>query len=214
MRLISTIISWIFLPLFMPVLALLIVFYAPSSITYCFQEDCLYSLYPETKNGVLILFAILTIVAPGLSLLFLRTQGIINSIEMETSQERNIPIIIMFLYAIALFVFLWFKSPEGYFPKYLFSLPLSGILVTFTFFWLNRWDKVSIHAGSVGILVGFLLAYMIHHGNLPVWPLVLSLGISGIVISARLYLGKHTLRQVGVGWGVGLLITFITNILY
>jgi membrane-associated phospholipid phosphatase len=214
MRIISIAISWIFLPLFMPVLALLIVFYTPSFSTYCFEEHCLFNLPDGYKTGTIVLFSVLTIIAPGVSLIFLKSQGVIESVELETAKERNVPIVIMLLYAVGLYSFLWYKNDISSFPSYFFALTLSGILVTSVFFVLNRWQKISIHAGGVGILVGFVLAYMLRHGNLPVWPLVSCLVIAGLVMSARLYLEKHSMIQIVVGWCTGLFITFITTMLY
>ena len=43
----------------------------------------------------------------------------------------------------------------------MFSLPLSGVFVTAVFYIANYWKKISIHAAGGGILVGFILAYIL-----------------------------------------------------
>ena len=105
MKALSIVISWVFMPLFMPVLALVTVFYTPSFSSYCFEENCLYNLPDGYKLGTIVLFSVLTIVAPGVSLIFLKSQGVIDSVELETPKERNIPIIIMLLYGVGLYTF-------------------------------------------------------------------------------------------------------------
>lgn len=208
MNIAAKIISWVFLPLFMPMYILLLAMYVPSNQDYIFNFDCLYSLDPARKWGLIYMFGVFCTLAPALSYIALFRTKMITTIELDDRRERGIPIVIMFMYCFALFaVFMWKLGPDLV-SKFVLALPLSGAVVTFIFFFLNRWKKVSIHSGAVGIGVGFFAAYFLQHAEYEFWILPLFILISGLVMSARMYLGKHTLSELLIGWFTGSFITF------
>lgn len=214
MKLVANIISWSLIPLIFPTLAMIFVLYTKSNIEYCYQPNCMHNLYEEAKFPVLMVFSMFTLIFPIIFLFILRYGQFINSIELETARERNAPILIMFFCCVTLFVFMVQKFVGNDWPSYLFSLPLSGVVLSAVMFPLNLWKKISIHAGGTGIFVGFMMAYTLKHGFYPVWPLALGLFLSGLVISARLYLEKHTISEVLIGWGVAFVLTFSINFWY
>ncbi len=207
-------ISWIFNPLLMPIYGLLLVMYIPSDhLTY--NPYCMYYLPVENKISIVYIFLLFGFAAPGLSFYLLQRRNIIQSIEMDSRKERTIPIVIMFAYCLMLYILLLYLSKGStLLPKYLYALPLSGVLVTFVFFFLNRWKKISIHSAASGILVGFILAYIIGHVEFKLIMLAIAIVISGLVMSARLFLEKHTLTETIIGWVIGAFITFSVNYFY
>lgn len=207
-------ISWVFLPLFMPVYALLLVMYVPSNQDFIFNQDCMYLLPDEAKKALLYMFLIFCVVAPGISFNVLYRRKIIDTIEMETAKERTIPILLMFLYCLMLYVLFVVKSGESILPKFVYALPLSGAIVTAVYFFLNRWKKISIHGAGAGIFVGFILAYILQHEVYELWVFALTLIISGLIMTARLYLQKHTFFELVFGWLIGLIVTFLVNYFY
>jgi len=213
MRVIAEVISWVFVPLLMPIYALLLTLFVPANQDFLINADCLYFLPIQWKWLLLYMFFIFSVAAPGISFYILYRRKLIHSIEMETARERNIPIVIMFLYCTVLFVMLH-VSNSVILSKFIYALPLSGMIVTALFFFLNRWKKVSIHTASAGILTGFLLAYILLHEDYRLWVFIVSILISGVVMSARRYLMKHTFLELIIGWITGVFITFIVNFLY
>lgn len=211
---ISTLISWVFMPLLMPVYALLLVLYVPSNQDFFFNQDCMYTMPPEAKQAVISMFVVFCVLAPGISFLELRRRKIISSLEMDEQAERMYPILIMLMYCLVLYLLFLYKISSNLVPKYIFALPLSGVLVTAVFAFVNRWYKLSIHAAAAGILSGFILAYLLAQTQYELWVLILSLVVSGVIMSARLYLKKHTLLEVLLGWGTGCFLTFVVNYLY
>ena len=214
MKIFSQIISWLFLPLFMPVYALLLVMFVPSNQDFFFNEDCFYTMILQNKIVILSRFILFCVITPGLSYLLLVRYKIISSVHMETSRERNIPIIIMLVYCLLLYFMFVREGDLVSLPKFVYSLPLSGVFVTATFFFLNRWKKVSIHAGGGGILVGFILAYILLHAQYELWILAVAIVVSGMIMTARLFLGKHTMDELLIGWGTATFLTFAVNYLY
>ena len=120
----------------------------------------------------------------------------------------------MLAYCLILYIFLVLKAGNSGVPRFIFSLPLSGVFVTLVFYFLNKWKKVSIHAAGAGILTGFILAYILYQVEYELWVLIFSILISGLVMSARLYLKKHTLFEVVFGWIIATVITFGVNYFY
>ena len=169
----------------------------------------------DRKLNILIYFFLFGSMMPVLSFWFLLKYKIIDSIEMETQKERTIPIIVMFFYCLLVFGRFYADSLEiNFYPKYLVTLPFAGVVVTFVFFFLNRWKKISIHAAGCGILVGFLFSYINGHSDYQVWILALAFVISGLVMSSRLYLKKHSLEELVIGWGIGTFVTFGVDFLF
>tara|TARA_B110000285_G_scaffold86797_1_gene99446 strand:- start:1081 stop:1725 length:645 start_codon:yes stop_codon:yes gene_type:complete len=208
MKLFANVISWVFNPLVLPIIALIIVMYVPSDHGF-YNTYCFYNIHPKEKLRLLYHYSIFVGIAPALSFYFLKRNKIIQSIEMETQAERSAPIAIMFLYSLLLFGLYYYRSLlVPFYPKYFVTLPLAGVIVTFIFFFLNRWKKISIHAASCGILVGFLFSYIDGHTDYQLWIIALAFIISGLVMSSRLFLKKHSLDELVIGWAIGSFITF------
>lgn len=214
MKLFANVISWVFNPLIIPLIALTLVLYVPSDHGY-FNEYCFYHLDSDRKFLMLGHYLMFVVIAPAVSFLLLLNKKVINSIEMETQKERNAPIVIMFLYSLLLFGLYYFiRMERPFFPKYFVVLPFAGVAVTFIFIFLNRWKKISIHAASCGILVGFLFSYILGHTDYQLWIVSLAFVISGLVMSARLYLGKHSIEEVLIGWTIGSCVTFGVSFMF
>lgn len=214
MKLFSDIISWLFLPLFMPVYGLMLAMYIPSNEDYILNEDSLYFLTDAAKQAILYMFFIFSVLAPGLSFLLLHKKKIITTIDMENQRERNIPMILMLSYCLILYFLFIIKAQNNVLPKYVYALPLSGVFVTVTYAFINRWIKISLHAGGAGILTGFLLAYAAAQMEFELWILIAAMLASGLTLTARLYLKKHTQLEVYTGWSLAVLLTFLVNTLY
>jgi membrane-associated phospholipid phosphatase len=213
MELFSKIASWVFLPLLMPVYALTTVMFIPSGHAFEeFQRFSMYSMDLNWKWLILALYFLFTTALPGLSYLIMYRTGIVSTAEMDDRKERWIPMATTIAYTIVLYFFitnLFSKIPDA--PKYISNLALAGILVSVCFVPLNSWKKVSVHAAGAGIFTGFLIAYIAQHTYFSIWLAPLALVVSGTVMTARLYLEKHSLTEVSVGWSVGAFVTFAVN---
>jgi membrane-associated phospholipid phosphatase len=212
-RALSHFFSWIFLPLLMPTYGLLLTLYIPSQ-QFNLNKDSLYLLNPDLKKQLLYLFFTFSALAPGISFFALHKRQIISTIDMENQRERNIPLIIMLAYCLVLYLMFVFKAPDNVLPKYFYALPLSGALVTGTFMFINRWIKISMHAGGAGILVGYLMAFAKQQMHFEFWIIIAAVVASGLTIASRLYLNKHRPIEVYTGWTLAVLITYFCNDLY
>ncbi|MCR9171838.1 MAG: hypothetical protein NXI10_05060 [bacterium] len=214
MEVFSKIASWVFLPLFMPVYAMAAVMFIPSG--HAFEEMqfyCMYTIDIEWKLITLAYYFAFTTVFPGAAFLVMYKSGIVSTPEMDDRKERWLPMATTILFTGLLYFFMAriFERVEDDIPKYIENLALAGILVSLCFVPLNRWRKVSVHAAGAGIFTGFLLAYLAQHMYFSIWLAPLALVVSGTVMTARLYLEKHSLTEVSVGWSVGTFVTFAVN---
>lgn len=214
MKILAEILSWVFLPLLMPVYGLLIAMFVPSNQDYFFNEGSLFFLTLQGKVAILYMFIFLSVIIPGLAFVFLKKQNIITTIDMESQRERNIPMFIMLSCCLILYFFFVIRFQDLVIPKYIYALPLSGVFVTVTYTYINRWIKISLHAGGAGILTGFLFAYAVEQMEFQFWILIFAIIASGLTISARLFLKKHTQREVYTGWIFAVVMTFLVNYFY
>jgi hypothetical protein len=214
MTLFAQIISWVFLPLFMPIYALLILMYTPSREDFLINDDSLFFLPNQNKLAILIIYFIFSILAPGLTLLALKSRGIVSTIDIDDRKERLIPLLITALYCLILFLFFIFKASNAYMPKYIFALPLAGFFTISLFAWVNVYTKISLHACGAGILTGLIFAYGANSIYFNFSLLMIAVFITGLILSARMYLNKHTLNQVLYGFGGSAVIVFFINYYY
>lgn len=214
MRVLAHTVSWLFLPLLMPIYAITTAMYVPSFETSFYQQDTLYWLNPNFKLVVLAWFAIFSFLAPGLSLLILRYSKSISNIEIDKQEERSVPIVITAMFCFILGVLFLVKAPEDVLPASIYALPWGGFVAIVIAGIVNRKDKISLHAMGAGMLFGFFVAYYSQQAEYFFEILVVTVLVSGLVLSARVYLGKHSLRQVFYGFGLGFMCIFLSVLFF
>lgn len=194
----------------MPVFGLLIAMYYPTESDSALRaQTSLYFMPPPFKLHIISLFTILTVVAPGFSLLMLKRQKRIESVEMDVKEERNFPIGITMVYCAMLGVFVWMQIPRGLVPEVIFSLPWAGVIASAVAGLINRYEKVSLHAMGAGMLFGFMVAYFKTQIIFDIDLFIAIAMLGAVIMSARMYLGKHNLRQSMMGYLLGFFAVFL-----
>lgn len=212
MRLIAQIVTWVLMPVFMPIYALLLAMYSPSLPIDISHGNTLFALKPEFEIAILLNYLLFTVVAPILMYLIFRILNIIKTVQLDDKKERNIPMILMSIFCLLLFY--TFNAVQFILPKYVYALCLSGGLIIAFLLVLNQYLKVSLHATGVGILTGFTFAYVKEQMIFDYRILILVIIVSGIVMSSRLYLEKHSPKELAIGYFLSLFITFVLNFYY
>lgn len=160
---------------------------------------------PRKLLSVATLVFVFTFVMPIVILVMLRSFKTIRSLTLDSREERLFPFTLITIFY-GLFAFLFYKLHfNNDFNKLMFIiflLVLASLIFTFFF-------KISIHsiaiAGGVGILLPLNKA--LDEPTL-LLPTVVLIALAGLVMSARLVLGAHTLREVLHGALVGFVIGF------
>lgn len=211
MKITASIISWMFLPLIMPVLALIIVMFTPSELDYS-SFHSLYFIPVNAKLYFIYTFLIFAFVAPSISIIILKASKIISTIEMDNKKERYAPLVLTAGYSIMLIVLLNQRNNDFFISGHLFALAYSGLVMSLLFMTITRWTKISLHTGGVGMLVGFVIAYSLEQSLLVDWPVYFVIFLAGVIISSRIILDKHTPSQAYLGFVAGSLITFVADL--
>ena len=158
MRIFFQIATWLFMPILMPVYALLLVMYTPSQPFNLSEENSLFIFSNQNKVAILSNYILFTVIAPiAMYSIFLKL-NIIKTIQLDDKKERNMPMILMAIFCFLLFY--TFNSIQVVLPKYVYGLCLAGGIIITLFSILNIYFKISLHATGVGILTGFVFAYI------------------------------------------------------
>lgn len=214
MQVIARFFSWMFLPLFTPIYGLFIVLFIPAVPSSFFRLDTLYAYPMEIKWLFLLLFTVFLVLAPGLSFVVLRYNRTIASFAMESREERSTPISVMAFYFLVLYGFLLFQSNAEMIPATVKGMALAGGITSFIAYHINKVMKISLHAIGMGALAGFIYTYFLSMEYFSLLALVLVILAGGVVMTARLYLKQHTLKEIGFGYLLGFIIQFIVIFVY
>ena len=140
-----------------------------------------------------------TFILPALSLILLKRLKVIESYTMNKREERFIPIffVIVFLYVTSRF----FNGIQAL-AIYNFYL-ICNLILCVIVFGINFWWKISMHQIGWGAFTATLLIMTTISSKLYLPYFIISIILSGIVGSARLYLKSHNESQIYVGYVVG-----------
>ena len=168
--------------------------------------------------GAMVIIVFVTAVfIPIVSILMMRGTGLIDSLQMKEKTQRIGPLIVT---AIAyLWLFLNIRTHDEI-PKVFSAFILGAIISLFIAFFINNFSKISLHAvGLGGMLIAIVNVMMLSErayavfdfGNVisismhNLFLLALLIIIIGAVLSSRLYLKAHQLKDVLGGFLVGML---------
>ena len=163
-------------------------------------------------GSLLLLIFLNTFVAPTIIIYYFYRLGIISTLHVDSLPERRLPYLAsIIIYAIATYLFGWKLQPIAELAPQiailLGSVTISLIIVAVvSLFW-----KISAHATGMGGAIGILTSLIIRfEEHLLLTPLLIAILISGVLLSARLYLNAHTPAQIMAGFASGLAVSSAT----
>ncbi len=189
----ANVISWIFVPMLMPVYGIILIFNLSFLSFAPFHTKLIFTLIVFGANFVV----------PLLLVLLLKKIGLIDDIGLNGRKERLIPYVIIILCLAATGLFLYLKMAPLWVAMFYAGGALAGLINLLVNF---RW-KISAHAAGIGGLVAMLIQ-ITKEGTAAggmTWWIVGSIMVAGFLGSARIWLGRHTLMQVLAGTAVGFL---------
>lgn len=163
-----------------------------------------------TKLLLAVLFVV-TFILPVISLVIMKKMGIISDMMIPVRTQRMLPLLYTAAIYIAagMMIFRDNKLNDFHISELLFLV--AGLMVVagaITQYW-----KISAHSLGVGGVIGVMLKLVFSfYGIEYIFALVLGIMVSGLVMSARLYLGAHTLAQVIAGFFLGLIYAYISSV--
>ena len=182
-------ISYVFHPLIMPLLG--VIFY--------FSKSPRYIPFDIIQAKMVSLF-ILTVILPILLYLLLKTVGVVNTINLETTKERIYPLLLNGI--VMLIVLQRILTPTQAIELYFFFV---GILISnmACLLLVIMKFKASIHMIAVSGVFMFFIALSIHFSININGTLALMCIIMGAIATSRLHLKAHTYKELILGVFIG-----------
>jgi hypothetical protein len=162
-----------------------------------------------TARFIFLLFCV-TFVLPVLMVSLLKTLGFVNSFQMYEREQRIVPFLLISVFYTAV-TYVFYDRTEvslnDNFLKFLIIINLLVVLSTIvTFFY-----KVSIHSIAIWGLVGILMPLNnVADTGVLFYPTIVAILLAGCIMSARLFLNVHSLREVIVGAVLGFGASFLS----
>lgn len=201
MKKIAPVVSYLFHPLIMPSLGLLLLL---NSGTYLSLFD------PAAKRAIMFVMVLGTMVFPLMMLPILYYRNLVSSYKDATREERIIPqVIILILYIIT---FVYFnRLPLN---RAIHAYVLSTAVVLFLVMLLNLRFHICVHSAAMGGLTGLIIALIFLYEAPMQGILLLSLLAGGISGSSRLALGTIRWWEVLIGYLLGFWVVVLTILIY
>ncbi len=185
----ARIISGIFTPFSIPFLAFLVLFL----FSYLRIMPLQYKLI---VLGIVYCF---TILLPTVTIFIFRKINGFDVEEMSLRKRRYIP----FLLTILSYIFCLMMMHRLNIPWYMTGIILAALIVQLICIIVNLKWKLSEHMAGMGAIVGGLISFSALFGYNPVWWLCVFILIAGVLGTARIILGHHSLGEVLFGFVVG-----------
>lgn len=182
--------SMVFTPFSIPFLSFLILFL----FSYLSIMPMQYKLI---VLGIVYCFTILT---PTITIFLFRKINGFGIQEMSERKKRYVPILL----TIISYVFCLMMMMKLNIPWYMVGIILASLFVSVICIFVNLKWKLSEHMAGIGGVVGGLISFSALFSYNPVGWLCTFILIAGVLGSARIVLGHHTLGEVIGGFAVGL----------
>ena len=162
--------------------------------------------------GIVYCFTILT---PVVTIFLFRKINGFDIQELTERKKRYVPILL----TIISYVFCLLMMRKLNIPWYMTGIILTALIVSVICMIVNLKWKLSEHMAGMGGGIGGLVSFSALFGYNPVAWLCVFILIAGVLGSARILLGHHTLGEVLGGFTVGLLVSVLvlhpmSNLLY
>ena len=201
MKKVAPIISYLFHPLIMPSLGLLLLL---NSGTYLSLLD------PAAKRAIIFVMALGTLVFPLMMLPILYYRNLVSSYKDATREERLVPqVIILVLYIIT---FIYFNRLP--LSRVIHAYVLSVAVVLFLVILLNLRYKICVQSAALGGLTGLIIALIFLYETPLQGVLMLSLFAGGLTGSSRLAMGTNRWWEVLAGYMLGFCVVLLTILIY
>lgn len=187
----AAITSYLLHPIFMPLIGLVIIL---NSGIYSVE------LPGEFKNYLYLMTGLCTLVLPLSFLPVLIYFQYVKEFTISERRERLIPLFFTTICFYAGYYFVSRFSPVKVINLFLLSSTMVVLLLLIiSLFW-----KISIHSAGIGGIMGLIIILSASYSVDMTFFMSATVLLSGIIITARLLLNKHTLAELLTGYLVGI----------
>lgn len=198
---IATALSWILVPLNMPLFGL----------WFLFGLSILIFLPTAVKWQLTGIFFGLDILLPMLMVILLKRLGLVDDLGLNGRKERSIP----YLLSIAVLAGSGYWCQRLGIPLWIAGFYYGGAVAGVINLIVNFWWKISAHMAAMAGVLALLARLWVQgegYGPCEMW-LIIWIILTGILGTARIWLGRHTPMQVFCGGAVGFIsVWFMTTL--
>lgn len=202
MKILARIISNIFSPLLMPTYGIFMALWL-SILTF---------LPASSKWGTLAVVLGLTAILPMLFIAVIYKFKIVSNLNISIRSERWLPYLFIMLCYAATAIYLIMHHA----PVWLSTFIWGALIAVAISFLINFAWKISGHAAGIGGVVAMLCVMQYCHlAILNITPIVcIAIIFAGMIGSARVYLGRHTVGQVLTGFANGFICVLLASFIF
>lgn len=143
-----------------------------------------------------------TCIIPVLCITALFKLKFITDWTLRNRKDRAIP---LFLNVITYAVCAWTLTGHSFIMDWALAFYYGAIGLAFIAWVVSYWWKISAHAmGIAGLTTAILLLYISFPNYMPISLVFISIILTGLICSIRVYLGRHTMAQVTAGTLAGM----------
>lgn len=187
--------SWALHPFVLPIYLLLLLF----SQTAFARFSTPLQIY---LIGSVLLYGV---VLPFFFILLLRIRGRLTNFRIEEQRERILPLMIGAICYMLCAVTIGRIESADFLRKFMVAAGCCELMCALV---TMRW-KISLHLTGMGSAVALLVVMNLLALPRMFVPLLVTIGASGLLASARLYLGRHTPLQVAAGFVGGFVLSLV-----
>lgn len=205
LRIFATFLSYLFHPVFMPVLIILVIWrIQPAEFAGIDKKKLVYGLISLVS---------ITVFFPLLVVVLAKALGFVQSIHMRVSRDRIIPLVATMIF------YFWaqqvsglpFKNDAGenmnvYWPLIVRIMMLGTFWGIVVLFMASIFFKVSMHTTAAGGAIGIMIVLLFLSSFNVLTALLVTILIGGLVGTARLVLREHTPFELWVGYAIGIIV--------
>lgn len=196
----AQLLSYLLHPFVVPLYLLLVLLFSRS----------IYAYFPLGVKGYLVGMGILFCwVIPGLSLLLMRHFGLLDNLQIQERRERILPLLIGATSYLACALIFARVPSLMLMSKMMMGASGCALLTMLT---TLKW-KISLHLTCLGGATALMAILTIGEVLQLLQPLLAAILCSGLLASARLYLGCHNGYQILAGYTGGFLIMSLSLLL-
>lgn len=198
---VSRILSWVLVPMLMPVYGLMAIF-ACSNLIFTPYDD---------KVVMVEMTALINVAVPFILILAMKALGLIEDVGLNNRKERIVPYIITIMCLGGTGFYLYLNGA----PKWVSMFYVGGAATGIVNMLVNFKWKISAHAaGIAGVIAVLLRVWQSEMPTVYCMPLlIVSIILAGLLGSARIWLRRHTLGQVLCGYITGFLGVYLMTLI-
>jgi hypothetical protein len=201
MKTAARLISYMFHPLLMPTLGLLLIL---NSGTYLSLLD------PDAKRAILFVMALGTLVFPLLLIPVLYYRSLISTLQDASKEEKLVPhMVVLILYVITFVYFV--RLPLS---RIIHAYALSAAVLLLILLLVSLKFNICGHMTALGGITGLIISLILIYETPLQGMLMITLLASGVTGSARLSLGIQRPGEIYSGYLLGIGVVLITLLVY